>query len=239
MTLRVRCVQHVSFEGPGTIERWAVDRGHELTRTRLFDGDSLPSVADFDWLIVLGGPMSVRDEAEYPWLADEKALVRDAIDAGKTVVGICLGSQLIAEVLGAEVYEAERREIGWLPVEATPEAADLPPFAPLGDEYDAFHWHGETFDLPAGATRAAGTDACPNQAFVFDDRVVGLQFHLESSPETVEELLRNADEDLSEGRYVQNAATIRAQLDKAGPLESRLRTVFDGLERVRSSSGPA
>ena len=232
--MRIHYVQHVPFEGPGNIERWAADRGHELTGTHLYNNESLPRLNEIDWLIIMGGPMSVHDTGNYPWLTDEKVFIRGAIHAGKVVVGICLGSQLIAAALGADVYEADEKEIGWFPVEATDAATDSPIFADLGDEYDVFHWHGDTFNLPEGATRMARTDACANQAFVYDDRVVGLQFHLESSPETVDEILENSD-NLPDEHYVQDAAAIRSQIEKTEPLEQRLRKLFDNLERATAS----
>ena len=236
--MRVHYLQHVPFEGPGRIAAWAADREHDLTGTHLFDGESLPDLDTFDWLVVMGGPMSVHDTDEYPWLAAEKDLIRAAVDDDKIVVGICLGAQLVAEALEADVYEADTSEIGWFPVQATRNAAESPLFADLGEEYDVFHWHGDTFDLPEGATRMARTDACANQAFVYDNRVVGLQFHLESSPATVDEIIANSG-DLPDGQLVQDAETMRATVEKTDSLEQRLRKLFDNLQRqVMESDTP-
>lgn len=229
--MRLHYLQHVPFEGPGTIEQWAADRGHELTGTHLYNDDPLPDREEFDWLIVMGGPMGVHDTDVYPWLVKEKQFIDETVQAGAVTIGICLGSQLVARALGADIYEATSQEIGWFPVEATDAAADSPIFAELGDEYQVFHWHGDTFDLPEGATRMASTDVCANQAFVYDDRVVGLQFHLESSPETVQDLLMNSG-DLPDERYVQNSTLIGEQIKKTDTLEERLRTVLDNLERT-------
>jgi GMP synthase (glutamine-hydrolysing) len=228
--MQIHYLQHVPFEGPGTIREWATDRGHDLTGTHLYDSESLPDLDTFDWLIVMGGPMGVHDIDEYPWLAAEKELIRVAVDADKVVVGICLGAQLVAEALGGRVYEADTPEIGWFPVEATAEAATSPLFADFGETYEVFHWHGDTFDLPEGATRMARTDACANQAFVYGDRVVGLQFHLESSMTTVDEIIDHSG-DLPHGPFVQNVETMQAAVEKTEPLEQRLRTLFDNLER--------
>jgi GMP synthase (glutamine-hydrolysing) len=227
--MRLHYFQHVPFEPPGTIERWASDRGHDLTGTHLYREEAFPEIDDVDWLIVMGGPMGVGDTEEYPWLREEARFIERAIDAGRVVAGICLGAQLVAAALGADVYEARTPEIGWFPVEATPAAADSPLFADLGESYGVFHWHGDTFDLPGGATRMAGTDACRNQAFVYEERVVGLQFHLESAPETVADLLAESG-DLPEGPRVQDPDRIVEGLDRAGRLEDRLRTLFDNLE---------
>ena len=233
--MRLHYLQHVPFEGPGTIRDWATDRGHDLTGTHLYDDESLPDPDTFDWLIVMGGPMSVHDTEVYPWLDVEKELIRTAVDTDRVVIGICLGAQLVAEALGGRVYEADTPEIGWFPVEATDEASRSPLFADLGEVYDAFHWHGDTFDLPEGATRMARTDACANQAFVYGGRVVGLQFHLESSPETIDEIIENSG-DLPGGPLVQDVDTMRDGVDKTGPLERRLRTLFDTLEREVTES---
>jgi GMP synthase (glutamine-hydrolysing) len=228
--MQLHYLQHVPFEGPGTIREWATDQGHDLTGTHLYDGESLPDLDTFDWLIIMGGPMGVHDTDEYPWLTAEKELIRVAVDADKVVVGICLGAQLVAEALGGRVYEADTSEIGWFPVEATAEAVESPLFADLGETYEVFHWHGDTFDLPEGATRMAQTDACANQAFVYGDRVVGLQFHLESSPATVDEIIEHSG-DLPDGPFVQSAETMRAAVEKTEPLEQRLRTLFNDLEK--------
>ncbi|WP_423746554.1 type 1 glutamine amidotransferase [Haladaptatus sp. SPP-AMP-3] len=233
--MQVHYLQHVPFEGPGTISDWATDQGHYLSGTHLYDSESLPDLDTFDWLVVMGGPMSVHDTDEYPWLAAEKELIRAAVDADKIVVGICLGAQLVAEALGGRVYEADTSEIGWFPVEATDKAAASPLFADLGETYEVFHWHGDTFDLPEGATRMARTDACANQAFVYGDRVVGLQFHLGSSSGTVNEIIENSG-DLPDEPFVQDAETMREAVEKIGPLERRLRTLFDNLDRQVTES---
>jgi GMP synthase-like glutamine amidotransferase len=229
--MHLHYLQHVPFEWPGRIAAWAADREHDLTGTHLFDGESLPSLDAFDWLIVMGGPMSVHDEATHPWLVDEKRLIRRAIDAGKPVLGICLGAQLIADVLGADITQCDEPEIGWFPVEATEAATASPLFYNLPDTYDVLHWHGETFDLPAGAVRMASSAGCENQAFVFEDRVVGLQFHLESTPETVRELVAN-DTPPDTGKYVQTDDEIRTQFASFDSVQEWLTLLLDNLERT-------
>jgi len=111
--LRIHYLQHVSFEGLGSIAEWVTSNGHELTSTQFFINSYLPEPADIDWLIIMGGPMGVYDEDKYEWLTAEKQFIKKAIDAGKTVIGICLGAQLIAKVLGAKVYPNQKRAIGW------------------------------------------------------------------------------------------------------------------------------
>jgi GMP synthase-like glutamine amidotransferase len=206
--LRVHCLQHVPFEGPGSMAPWLAAAGHHLTVTRLDLGAPLPAPEAVDLLLVLGGPMSVNDEQALPWLVAEKALLRACVQAGKPVLGICLGAQLIASALGARVYRNPVKEIGWFPVRgvATPDSATFR-FPP---EMVAFHWHGETFDLPAGALRLAASDGCANQAFQLGRTVIGLQFHLETTPESARELVAHCGDELVTAPYVQSAETILA-----------------------------
>jgi GMP synthase-like glutamine amidotransferase len=229
--MRLHYLQHVDYEPPGYVATWARDHGHDVTGTRLYEGESLPETDAFDWLVVMGGPMGVYDGEEYQWLQTEQDLIRDAIAAEKGVLGICLGAQLVAAAMGADVYPAAEREIGWFPIEATP-AASATLCSPLDENDEAFHWHGDTFDLPAGATRVARTDACENQAFVAEDgRVVGLQFHLEVTPATVDDLVDSAD-GLGEAPTVQEASAIRAGVDRVAALHDRLEPILEGQARA-------
>jgi GMP synthase-like glutamine amidotransferase len=155
----------------------------------------------------MGGPMSVNDEQRFAWLGAEKRLVADAIRSGKTVVGICLGAQLIASACGSRVT-AGNKEIGWYPVRRCLPAPSPGPLSSLPGSFAALHWHGETFELPAGAVRLAETDACPNQAFQLGPRVLGLQFHLEIGVEGVRALLEHASGDLTAGPWVQSPEEI-------------------------------
>ncbi|HZU09640.1 MAG TPA: type 1 glutamine amidotransferase [Pseudacidobacterium sp.] len=203
--MRIHYLQHVIFEGPAAIEDWARQKGHTVTGSHLYRGDPLPGVSAFDLLVMMGGPMSVNDEHEHPWLLPEKQLVRKAVQHGRAVFGVCLGAQLIASALGASVYQAPEREIGWFPVRrVTGERIG----ALLPQRFTPLHWHGETFDLPAGAVRLAETDAVPNQAFQFGDNVVGLQFHMEATPQSVEMLVENAGQEIQEGQPFQQPPQI-------------------------------
>jgi GMP synthase-like glutamine amidotransferase len=201
--MRIRCLQHVPFEGPAHLATIAREREMPLATTRLFAGEPLPGIGEFDLLAVMGGPMGVHDDAIYPWLADEKRMIESSIRAGKRVLGICLGAQLIADVLGARVFRNRHREIGWFPVRRAEEAGACAIGRSLPDRFHAFHWHGDTFDIPTGAIRIAESDACRNQGFVWKDRVAALQFHLEATPESVSALLDNCGDELDGSEFVQ------------------------------------
>ncbi|WEL20647.1 type 1 glutamine amidotransferase [Halorhabdus sp. BNX81] len=236
--MHVQYLQHVPHEGPGRIAEWARDRGHTIEGAHLYDGDSLPEPAEFDWLVVMGGPMSVHDTEAHPWLAKEKRLIAEAIAAGKTVLGICLGGQLLAQVLGAEVREHDRREIGWYPIEATDRARDWPPTADLPDRFPVFHWHGDTFAIPDEADRLYGSEACVNQAFVSEDRVVGFQCHPEATAESIAALIEATEVD--PGPSVQDPETLLPAADRLEDLRSYCYTLLDGLaEQCSSPPGSA
>jgi GMP synthase-like glutamine amidotransferase len=200
--MNIHYIQHVPFEGLGILEDWVYQPAHKVTKTKVFEDNRFPFVDLFDVLIILGGPMSVHDTEEHPWLIAEKALIKKAIEKNKKVFGICLGAQLIAEVLGAQVKKNPYREIGWFPIE------NLVPNNPLLEHiptsFDAFHWHGETFDLPLNAIHLFSSKACTNQAFQYNQNVLAFQFHLEMTEEAIADLTSKAHADLIEGPYVQS-----------------------------------
>ncbi len=233
-TLRIHYLQHVPYEGPGCIEPWAMVRGHGLTATRLFAGQLLPPVEQFDWLIILGGPMNVYEDNRYPWLAREKRFIGEALHSGKTVVGIGLGARLMACVLGARVKGNRCREIGWHPVEKTAQASESPLARHLPDRFAAFHWHGDTFEIPRGAVHLARSRACENQAFAFGDRAVALEFHLEFTRDSVEQLVENRRGDIAEGPCIQGPEDMLADLNFFRLINGWMGDFLDGLA---SSSG--
>lgn len=177
---KVVALRHIEIEGVGTLGDLLQKRGIPLRYVETsVPGAALPDLAEMRGLVVLGGPMGVYEADKYPYLADEMRLIKNAIEAGLPVLGICLGAQLIAGALGARVYKGPAPEVGWAPIYPTPEAEADPVFRGLGPAVEAFHWHGDTFDLPAGAIRFASSDRYENQAFRFGERAYALQFHLE------------------------------------------------------------
>ena len=210
--MKVQVLQHVPFEGVGSIGPWLAMQGATVGYTRFYESSVLPPTTTLDLVIAMGGPMSVNDETSLPWLKSEKQFIREAIRQGLPVVGICLGAQLIASALGARVYAGHHKEIGWFDIEACSPTADC--FQLPGRE-TVFHWHGETFDLPQGAVRLARSAACENQAFQFGPNVIGLQFHLETTRESVDTMVANCRDDLVDGHYVQPEAALRGISDAA------------------------
>jgi len=210
--MRIHYLQHVPYEGLGAIAGWVETKGHTTTSTRFYRDEQPPRVENFDLLIVMGGPMSVNDESAYKWLAREKALIAETIERGKPILGICLGSQLIADVLGtggraggAGVYKNRYKEIGWFPVELSNygESLYVPGVFPSASNM-VFHWHSETFDLPRGAKLLASSEACVNQAYIYGEKVIGLQFHLEITEQSIKGMIENSYSDIENGLYVQH-----------------------------------
>ena len=224
--MRIQVLQHVPFEGPAGIADWASDRGHALSITHVYRGDPLPPQDAFDCLVVMGGPMGIYDETAHPWLVPEKAFLGAAIAADKVITGVCLGAQLLADALGARVYRNTHKEIGWLPIELTPEGAADPVFGPLAPGMEVYHWHGDTFPLPPGAKHLARSVGCEHQAFLYRGRVLGIQFHLETTPASLSALVANCADEIVPGPYVQDAATMQA----ATPADyARMHTALFGL----------
>jgi len=180
--MRVLVLQHIACEPPGAFEDLLLARGAALHRVELDEGEPLPADGTgYDLIVAMGGPMSVNDEDDHPWLRDEKRLIGDAVRGGVPFWGACLGVQLLAASLGADVYPGPVPEVGLLPVTLTREALDDPVFAGLPRQLPTLQWHGDTFDLPDGAVRLAGSAAYPNQAFRWGGRAYGVQFHVEVS----------------------------------------------------------
>jgi GMP synthase-like glutamine amidotransferase len=175
----VLVLQHIACEPPGAFEDVLAAAGASIHRVELDEGEPLPPWQDFVAIVAMGGPMSVNDDAELPWLTAEKRAIAEAVRAGAPYWGSCLGVQLLAASLGARVYSGPQPEVGVLPVTLTEEGRSDPVFEGLPDAFPTLQWHGDTFDLPEGATVLASSPAYPNQAFRVGDAAYGVQFHVE------------------------------------------------------------
>lgn len=205
--MHIHFLQHVHFETPGYLVDWTVKNNHSYSSTHLYENDALPSSDDFDFLVIMGGPMNIYEEEKYQWLKAEKQLIRQAIVSGKKVLGICLGSQLVADVLGAKVYPNKYPEIGWFPVFKNEfSCCEYTRF--MQREIPTFHWHGDTFDLPADSVRLFSSEATLNQAFSYNENVLALQFHWEMKKENMLSMLQFSGNDLKPGKYIQEKAGI-------------------------------
>jgi GMP synthase-like glutamine amidotransferase len=176
--MRVLALQHIACEPPGVFEDVLRERAHELVRVELDEGEPLPA-GPYDAIVAMGGPMSVNDEDEHPWLAVEKAAIADHVRAGRPFWGSCLGAQLLAAALGARVYAGPAPEVGVLAVELTAEGASDPVLGGLPRRIETLQWHGDTFDLPAGGVLLASSPAYANQAYRVGPVAYAVQFHVE------------------------------------------------------------
>ncbi len=210
--MKVLIFQHEPFEAPGYILEWARLNNMEVNFVEFFKQQLLPKQHNYDLLVIMGGSMSVNDEQIYPWLTDEKKFILEGISLRKKMVGICLGSQLLAACLGSKVYKNRWREIGFFDVFT--QNQNHPVLKNIPKQFTAFHWHGETFDLPENAIHLALSEACINQAFIWNNQLLGLQFHIEVTQELLNIYLSTGTDELkSAERFVQTANEMLAMAD--------------------------
>jgi GMP synthase-like glutamine amidotransferase len=229
--MRIHYLSHVPFEQLGAMEAWFRGRDFTVSQSLLFQGDSLPDTGEFDVLVVMGGPMGADDDHNHAWMAPEKTLIRNSIAAGKKVLGICLGAQLIARVLGAPVTANREKEIGWFPVYPTSAGKSDSIGKLFAAAPPVLHWHGDTFAIPDGAVHLLESEACANQAFRYGDNVLGLQFHLELQADNAAALCDACPEDLADGPWVESRASMLAdeqRFEDARQLLGRVLSAFLG-----------
>lgn len=220
----VYALQHLAAEPLGTIGDALQAGGIEATYIRVFEGEPVPDDMNrASGLVVMGGPMGAYEQDEYPFLSHEIRLIERALRAEKPVLGICLGSQLLAAALGAEVRKAHRKEIGWFPVWLTEAATGDRVFSEIEDSFMAYHWHGDVFDVPRGAISLASSDQTQCQAFAYSKNAYGFLFHLEATQKIVEDMTRGFAAELDE-----------EMLDAAGILD-QTRTHLGGFQRIGAS----
>jgi GMP synthase (glutamine-hydrolysing) len=224
--MHVLVLQHIACEPPGVYEDVLHERGAHLHRVEVDAGDELPEWQEFDAIVAMGGPMSVNDDDELPWLREEKGLVAAAVRAGKPFWGVCLGVQLLAASLGGRVYAGDEPEVGVLPVELTEEGRRDPVFSALPQTLPTLQWHGDTFDLPEGAVRLAGSPAYPNQAFRFEN-AYGVQFHLEVSSRMAREWMDVPEYATALDRTIGGEALLRAVDERVDEMLEHGRALID------------
>lgn len=234
--MNIACLTHVPFEGPANVAAWAEARGHRLRTFAQYDSSAPPPLQEFDWLVMMGGPMNIYQHDEHPWLASEKELLREALDAGKTLVGICLGAQLLADLLGGKVTPNPHSEIGWFPVTRTARDAADPILTGMPRTFEAFHWHGDRLEIPPGGLHLARSEACDNQVFLWDGRVLGLQCHLDYSASAIEQMLTHCGDSVEPGPWVQTPEQIRPAAEQVNATRARLFTILDNLAALRARS---
>lgn len=227
--IKIHYLQHVPSEGPGCIDFWAQAKGHSLTGTKFYQNDTLPNIDTIDWLIILGGPMSANDDDRYSWMKSEKSFIEQAIKKNKVVIGICLGSQLLANVLGSKVYKHQEPEIGWFPVSLTESALNNELFTFMPPQFEAFHWHEETFDLPKNAQLLMSSVCCTNQAYQVGKKLFGFQFHPEITSGIINEMLQDFDKENQTTGFVQSANDIMEKSVHIADTHSRMRQWLNNL----------
>jgi GMP synthase-like glutamine amidotransferase len=239
--VRVLVLQHIACEPPGVFEDVLRERGAELHRVELDEGEPLPDRREFDAIVAMGGPMSATDEDELPWLAAEKRLIAEAVHDDVPFFGVCLGVQLLASSLGARVYPGPEPEVGLLPVTLTEAGLADPVFAGLPHALVTLQWHGDTFDLPQQAVRLAASPAYENQAFRFR-RAYGVQFHLEVSGEMAAEWAEVPEYAASLERTLGAEAAadfVRGIAERADGMRAHGRALFERwLDTVVAPSSP-
>ena len=203
--LKIHCIMHVPYEGPGIIADWIEKKNHSLTYTKFYAEASLPDASDIHMLVIMGGPMNVFDYHIYPWVEEEIEWVGAFIQSGKPVIGICLGAQIIAAALEAEVYPGTQKEIGWHSLQFLPSVGEYMIWKEHPGTRKVFQWHGDTFDIPENTIHIASSPAFPSQGYIFEKQVVALQFHLEVTHKGVQDLIENCKDEIVPAAYIQSA----------------------------------
>jgi len=222
--MKIHYLQHVDFEGLAYIQVWANNNGHQISSTKLYLDEEFPEISEIDLLLVMGGPMNIYEYDKYPWLVKEKKFLQEAIVRKVKIVGICLGSQLLADVLGARVFRNPEKEIGWFDCFRVGNNKFTEIFP---ERFPVFHWHGDTFSIPVGAINLFKSDGCENQGFIYGDNVLALQFHLEVTPQSIEGLIENGRNELQVGRHVQNEDYVMSKVSLCSKGNSYISNLLD------------
>lgn len=228
--MKIHSFHHVPYERLGCIEDWIDQKKFESAKTNFYEEYHFPDLNDFDILIIMGGPMSVNNENKFPWLSEEKQFIKKAIDADKVILGICLGSQLIAQVLGVKVFQNKNKEIGWFKITRENITNNDSAFNIIPDNQIVFQWHGDTFEIPDGAVKTFGSEACTNQAFIYREKIFALQFHLEITETGLIDLINHNRNELVTSNFIQTENDI---LDKALNCQETNKLMFEFLDQIK------
>lgn len=229
--MRIHALINYSIVDLGTIQTWADNKGHTITTTNVYENQQFPDLDQFDLLIILGGLMSAYEEEKHPWIKMEKQFIKKAIDAGKGVLGVCLGAQMIADTIGSKTYPQGHLELGWWDVQFTESIKDIPVFKGLPTDLKLFQFHSDTYQLPPDATHLAKSKGCENQAFIYGDRVVGLQFHPEFTEAKIQEMVDLIEAEMADGPYAQHPEEFLGREDDLQKAQAFLFTLLDNLEK--------
>jgi GMP synthase (glutamine-hydrolysing) len=216
--MSVLIIKHIDIEGPGLIEDCLRQEKIPYQILNLKPNIHLPKLDGFTHIVFLGGPMNVYEEDRYPFLRDEDLFIKEAIQRGKTILGICLGAQLIAKALGAKVFRAPMKEIGWYDVSLTDEGTKDPLFSSLPKKFSVFHWHEDTFEIPKSGKLIATSSSVPHQAFRYGEKVYGLQFHLEVTQDIIREWMETYEEEF-EGPHPPLLSKLKILADTKAKIE--------------------
>jgi len=228
--MKIHCLVHLEFETLGNIKEWACNNDHSVSVTMPHVNSIYPHPDEFDLLVIMGGLMSVYQEDEYPWLKNEKKFVKDVIDSGKAVYGICFGAQMLSEVLGGQVSQSEFHEIGWHRIRSLDVFHEDVTLFDAPSELTVFQWHGDTFTLPEGARRLFESEACSEQGFIYSDNVLAIQFHPETDVSCVDSLITECGSDLANEKYIQSEQEIRGKDDLLSLSSDLMFTILDWFE---------
>lgn len=225
--MRIQFILHASFEKPGSIDSWILKRGYSSKTVSPYKGESFPSQDDYDFLIIMGGPQSPTDLVKFPYLKDEIAFTKKAIERNKCILGICLGAQIIGEAFGAITEKSPHKEIGAFPITLTNEGQIDPIFKYFPKQFEVMHWHNDMPGIPKGATILAESEGCPRQIIRFKNNIYGFQCHFEMTPERISEMLDNCKNDLTPEIYVQSVEKMKSV--SCLPFNEKLDFILDQL----------
>jgi GMP synthase-like glutamine amidotransferase len=231
--MRLHLFEHDPLDLSHTnITVWAQKKGYQISQTYVYNNEKLPLLDDFDWLMVMGGSPHAWEENVNPWLPAEKKFIARVLDAGKIILGICFGAQLLAEALGSKVFPNEQKEIGWYEVTLTPEGQNSFLFKNIPKRFTTFHWHSDHFSLPPGCTRLAFSEPTVNQAYTYKGHpIAGVQFHPEYTRGMVRHFAREEGHEWQPGPFVTAQETVLTQTETLPDTYWLMATLLDNMEK--------